>query len=108
MAYHRPLNYSFGDVEKSIAYAQDKGVKVSLNLLIFPGFTDREDEIEDLLYFLEGNHIDMVQLRNLNIDPDYLNSNFSGKSGIGILNFINLLKEELPGLKIRSYSQPLD
>ncbi len=108
MTYHRPMGYTFGDVEKSIAYAQDKGVKVSLNLLTFPGFTDREDEIEELLYFLEGNRIDMIQLRNLNIDPDYLNNNFSGDSGIGIINFINLLKEELPGLKIKSYSYPLD
>lgn len=106
MAYHRPLNYTFKDVENSIAYAKDNGVKVSLNLLTFPGFTDREDEIEELLYFLEGNRIDMVQLRNLNIDPDYLNSNFNGDSGIGIINFINLLKEELPELKIKSYSHP--
>lgn len=106
-SYHRPLNYVFKDVENSILYAKDKGLKVSLNLLTFPGFTDREDEIETLLYFLEGNGIDMVQLRNLNIDPDYLNSNFPGEPGIGIVGFINLLQEELPGLKIGSYSHPL-
>lgn len=107
MAYHRPLSYVFKDVEKSILYAKDKGLKVSVNLLTFPGFTDREEEIETLLYFLEGTGIDMVQLRNLNIDPDYLNRIFPGESGIGIVGFINLLQEELPGLKIGSYSHPL-
>lgn len=105
--YHRPLSYVFQDVEDSIHYAKDKGVKVSINLLTFPGFTDREEEIESLLYFLEGNGIDMVQLRNLNIDPDYLSNNFPGEPGIGIVNFINLLKAELPGLKIGSYSHPV-
>ena len=107
IAYHRPLSYLFKDVENSIRYAKDKGVKVSLNLLVFPGFTDREEEIESLLYFLEGNGIDMVQLRNLNIDPDYLESKFPGEPGIGIVGFINLLQKELPGLKIGSYSHPL-
>lgn len=106
-AYHRPLNYSFKDVENSVAYAKDKGVKVSVNLLTFPGFTDREEEIEDLLYFIKGNNIDMLQLRNLNIDPDYLSTHFSGEKGIGIVNFINLLKEELPALEIGSYSHPV-
>lgn len=107
MAYHRPLNYLLKDVENSIRYAKDKGVKVSINLLTFPGFTDREEEIESLLYFLEGNGIDMVQLRNLNIDPDYLDSKFPGEPGIGIVGFIDLLQQELPALKIGSYSHPL-
>ncbi len=107
MAYHRPLNYLLKDVENSIRYAKDKGVKVSINLLTFPGFTDREEEIESLLYFLEGNGIDMVQLRNLNIDPDYLDSKFPGEPGIGIVGFIDLLQQELPALKISSYSHPL-
>jgi len=107
MNYHRPASYSLKDVENSIDYAKDKGVKVALNLLTFPGFTDREEEVEALLYFLEGHRIDMVQLRNLNIDPDYLSNRFPGDSGIGILNFIDILKQESPRVKIGSYSHPV-
>jgi len=107
MAYHRPVNYLLQDVEDSIRYAKDKGIKVSINLLTFPGFTDRKDEIETLLYFLEGNGIDMVQLRNLNIDPDYLNQIFPGEPGIGIVGLVNLLQDELPGITIGSYTHPV-
>ncbi|MEN6348365.1 MAG: radical SAM protein, partial [Syntrophomonas sp.] len=70
--YHCPKDYSLSDVENSIACAKDHGLKVSLNLLTFPGFTDREDEIDYLLNFIEKNRIDMIQLRNLNMDPELL------------------------------------
>lgn len=106
-AYHRPISYTLRDVESSINYAKDSGIKVAINLLTFPGFTDREEEIDALLAFLRDNRIDMVQLRNLNIDPDYLTNSFPGDSGIGIPNFIGLLKNELPGLEIGSYSHPV-
>src|SRR5665647_824167 len=64
-AYHRPKNYQLEDVKNSIKYAHDHGLKVSLNLLTFPGFTDREDEIEALLALLAQGNVDMLQLRNL-------------------------------------------
>lgn len=106
--YHCPRDYRLNDVEHSIAYAKDHGLKVSLNLLTYPGFTDREDEIEYLLNFVQKKNIDMIQLRNLNMDPDILQKKFANDSqGMGIVNFINLLKEELPDIKIGSYSYPL-
>ncbi|MDD2509518.1 MAG: radical SAM protein [Syntrophomonas sp.] len=106
--YHRPQDYSLADVEYSIAYARDRGVKISLNLLAFPGFSDRKEEIEALMKFVSQNQVDMIQLRNLNIDPEFLMRTFPGKSRVlGISNFIKLLKTELPGVKIGSYSHPV-
>jgi pyruvate-formate lyase-activating enzyme len=105
--YHRPRQYRLADVENSIRYARDRGVKVSINLLTFPGFTDRNDEVESLLSFLERNPVDMIQLRNLNIDPDLLLEHFDTRSEvIGIPGLINLLREELPEVKLGSYTHP--
>ncbi|WP_156204769.1 radical SAM protein [Candidatus Syntrophocurvum alkaliphilum] len=106
--YHQPINYSFYDVEESIKYALDSGLKVSINLLTFPGFTDRDEEIEFLLEFLNRYQIDMIQLRNLNIDANELLQRFTADSDIlGIDNFINILKKEMPDVKIGSYSHPV-
>lgn len=106
--YHCPRGYHLQDVENSIKYAVDKGVKVSLNLLVFPGITDREPEVEALLKFVEKNGIYMVQMRNLNIDPDYIMRHFAAPyDGIGITGLINTIKQELPHVKIGSYTHPV-
>jgi pyruvate-formate lyase-activating enzyme len=34
-----------------------------------PGFTDREDEFDELVRFIQSTGIDMIQWRNLNYDP---------------------------------------
>ncbi len=106
--YHRPRNYKFASVRDSIAHARAKGVNVSINLLVFPGFTDRESEIEALLEFIRKNPVDMIQLRNLNIDPDYLLDLFdSQEAGMGMLTFLSILQQELPQVRIGSYTHPL-
>ena len=106
--YHRPRNYQLEDVANSIKHAKDQGVRVSLNLLTFPGFTDREEELEALLAFVQKNSVDMIQLRNLNIDADLLFQHIpAGGEILGINNFIHLLHQELPSLEIGSYSHPV-
>ena len=69
-AYHRPVGYTLENVEESIRYARDKGVFVSLNYLAFPGFSDQEREVYALADFIERTGINMIQFRNLNIDPE--------------------------------------
>lgn len=106
--YHCPVNYTFDDVRKSVSYAKSKGVVVAVNILTFPGFTDREEEIESLLRFINEYEIDMIQLRNLNIDPEVLMRYFESDAlGIGIPHFIEILKKELPRVKIGSYTHPV-
>ncbi|MGI5920598.1 MAG: radical SAM protein [Syntrophomonadaceae bacterium] len=103
--YHRPRDYTLADVKRSINYAREKGVTISLNLLVFPGFTDREQEVQGLLDFIAVNPVNMIQMRNLNFDPDLLFKQFPGNSEVlGINNFLNLLKQEIPQVKIGSYT----
>ncbi|MBR5329207.1 MAG: radical SAM protein [Firmicutes bacterium] len=69
--YYRPKNYTFANVEESIRYAVENGVYVSLNLLAFPGFTDREEEVDALCNLIGRTGLQKVQIRNLNIDCDW-------------------------------------
>lgn len=71
-AYHRPAGYTLNDVAASIRLAREAGVYVSLNLLAFPGLSDRPEEIVALKRFASETGINLIQLRNLNIDPDAL------------------------------------
>ncbi|NHM26841.1 radical SAM protein [Desulfofundulus sp. TPOSR] len=105
-AYHRPRNYDLQDVRRSIVLARQAGVFVSLNLLVLPGLTDREEEIKSLLAFIQETGVQMVQLRNLNIDPDYLFGRLPPARGemTGIVEFINRLKK-VPGLLVGNFSR---
>ena len=58
-AYYKPRGYTLDNVEKSLRYAADKGVYTSINYLIFPGVTDREEEIEAMMGFVEANWIEI-------------------------------------------------
>lgn len=102
--YHRPRDYGLEDVEASIRFARKRGVCVSINLLTFPGFTDQAAEVEELLKFLSRNDVNMVQLRNLNLDPDELFQHFpySGNT-LGIKGLIRTLRG-IKGLKVTSYT----
>lgn len=105
--YHRPAAYSLKDVSDSIRAAKDAGVFVSLNLLTFPGFTDRESQVSKLLDFVAINGIDMIQFRNLNFDPNIIMQEFpSEENGMGIVDLLYLLQKERPGLRLGSYSHP--
>jgi len=108
--YHRPKNYRWDDVGRSVSSAKEAGLDVSVNLLVFPGFTDREEEIEALLAWVRQKQVDMIQLRNLNIDPDVLFEHVphGGSAAMGISNFVYLLQKELPAVRIGSYTHPLN
>ena len=107
-SYFRPSGYSLADVRLSVEEAVSRGVYVSLNLLVFPGVTDREEEIKALLEFVRNTRVNMIQLRNLNIDPDLLLKNLpeSGDNIVGIPALIESLKE-VPGLVLGSFSRPV-
>ena len=101
--YYRPVSYSFADVRASIAAAKAKSLFVSLNLLYFPGITDTEEEIEPLIELIAATGADMVQLRNLNIDPEYYPTLFTGIAfgpSTGFANFRKRLKKSRPGLRL--------
>ncbi|MGE5578358.1 MAG: radical SAM protein [Syntrophothermus sp.] len=108
-AYHRPASYTFEDVLKSIRMARQYGVYTSINLLVIPGLTDRLEEIEALEELIAGTGLNMVQLRNLNIDPDLLFTLLGPPSGevTGIRGFIERLRRNFPQLVIGNFSRPV-
>jgi molybdenum cofactor biosynthesis enzyme MoaA len=105
--YHRPRGFRFEDVLESIRRAKANDIYVSLNLLVFPGFTDREDEIAALIQLVATTGTDMIQMRNLNIDPDwYLKRLGNLKTrGIGLSNMLTVLRKTLPQVAIRYFNQ---
>lgn len=107
-AYCRPCDFGLDDVRRSIRTAVNYGVYTSLNLLVFPGLTDRAEELESLLELVRETGLNMVQLRNLNIDPDWLFQYIPAKSDnvIGIPALIKALGE-VPGLVVGSFSRPV-
>ena len=100
--YYRPTNYSFGDVRESIQTAKEHGLFVSLNLLFFPGVTDCEEEVEALIGLVNAYHVDFIQLRNLNIDPEMYLRLLEGIEfgpSVGLANFTKRLLSSCPHLQ---------
>ncbi len=108
-AYYRPLGYTFEDVKRSLILARQAGVYSSINFLIFPGLADAEEEVEAMVAFLRETGVRLVQLRNLNIDPEVLLPRLPRPRGrpIGIPAMIQTLRRELPGLRIGNFSIPV-
>ena len=103
--YHRPRGYSFGEVVDSLVQAKGKGIYTSINLLVFPGFTDRETEIEGLMRLIQKTNLNLIQMRNLNIDPDlYLEAMGRGE-GMGISKMMDVLKKEFPSLQFGYFNR---
>ncbi|PYI52688.1 radical SAM protein [Paenibacillus flagellatus] len=105
-AYYKPRGYTLANVEKSLKYASGKGVYTSINYLVFPGVTDREEEIEAMIGFAKRTGLRLIQLRNLNIDPEgYLKLIPQPKGEIyGMKRMIEIFEAELPDVVIGSYT----
>jgi len=69
-AYFAPRGYGLGEVLRSGRVVAESGGFVSVNLLSFPGVTDAEEDLQATLRGLGECRADLVQMRNLNIDPD--------------------------------------
>ncbi len=98
--YFRPKNYSFADVLQSIRNMKIAGRFVSINYFVFPGFTDQSSEIAAFEKLLTDYSIDLIQWRNLNIDPEcyWEKLNPPREIGIGIRKLIERYKTKFPHL----------
>jgi pyruvate-formate lyase-activating enzyme len=110
-AYYRPIGYTFEDVKESLKRARDAGVYSSINLLSFPGMIDREREVEALLSFVRETGLRLIQLRNLNIDPEVLLPRMPALDSMGkvsgIRAMIEIIKRELPDVEIGNFTRPV-
>ncbi len=102
--YYR-AGYALDAVKNSVLYALDKNVHVSLNLLYMPGFNDRVNEFDAWEKFLEELPVQMIQVRNLNYDPDEFFSVMSqDKNFLGTKKFLRELQKNFPTLTIGNFS----
>lgn len=108
-AYYRPRGYGLADVVRGIRAAKDGGAYVALNLLTFPGVTDREGEVERLCRLVAKTGVDQVQTRPLAIDPDVYVGIARGRGAggrpVGIRAMVRALKEARPGLVVGNFSR---
>jgi len=98
--YFRPKRYNFEDVMNSIRQMKTRGGFVSLNLFVFPGFIDQPGEVESLEKLLQEYQIDMIQWRNLNIDPEWYWETMKpvNQEGVGIDQMITKIRAKFPDL----------
>ena len=96
--YHKPRGFTLRTIVDTLVEAKGKGLYTSINLLVFPGFTDREEEVKGLIELIRTTGLDLVQMRNLNIDPDLYLKAMGRGSGMGITKMMDILKKEFPNL----------
>jgi pyruvate-formate lyase-activating enzyme len=99
-AYYRPRGYRFADVVESLRRAKRAGLYTMLNYLVFPGVSDRPEEIEALGGLVEEIGVDMIQMRNLSLDPVvYLTALGVTGQGVGMLEMLMRHKARFPKLQ---------
>lgn len=108
LRYHQPVNYTFEDVLSAIEISLNAGIFVSVNLFFMPGFTDMETEVNALYRFLDTYPVNMIQTRNLNIDPDlYFDAIGCRPSpSVGIPGLIRDIRKKYPSLRLGYYNPP--
>lgn len=104
-AYHRPSGFCLADVEASLRLAVTRGVRTSLNLLVYPGFTDSPRQTQALIDLCRRTGLHQLQLRNLNIDPRAAAVFLPRHETPGILELLGTIRRELPGLAVGNYSR---
>lgn len=108
-AYYQPVKYGWEDVEASISLSRKRGGYVALNLLTFPGVTDREGEVEALLGLVKKHRVDQIQTRPLAIDPlqyvEVARGRGAGGEPIGIRAMLRELERSCPWLVIGNFAR---
>lgn len=103
--YYR-AGYKLDAVKNSIGYALNNGVHVSLNLLYMPGFNDRAEEFAAWKNFLTELPVQMIQVRNLNYDPDeFFNVMGHDENFSGTKKFLRELQKNFPALTVGNFSR---
>jgi pyruvate-formate lyase-activating enzyme len=108
--YYRPQGFDLDDVKESIRVMKGAGRFVSLNYFMLPGFTDDPGEFAALSALLADCRPDFIQLRNLNMDPDwYLDAIEFVAAGpaLGVLEWLTKLREAFPFLGFGYFNPPL-
>jgi pyruvate-formate lyase-activating enzyme len=113
-AYYQPRGYRFVEVIESIRLARQRGLWVAINYLSFPGVTDGENEFTALSRLIETTNLNMIQWRNLNIDPDWyvdsigLVDSVDSKKFLGMPVLLKKIREKFPQVRFGYFNPPID
>jgi pyruvate-formate lyase-activating enzyme len=84
---------------------------VSINYFVLPGFTDDEDEWKALRQFIQETRIDLIQMRNLNIDPEWYLRELNvppDRKTLGIRQLMDRIRDQFPDTGLGYYNPCLD
>jgi len=106
-AYYRPVGYGLDQVAECAGVVAAAGGQVTINLLTFPGVSDAPQEIDALVGFILRHRVHQVQLRSLNVDPQWLLDRIPQPTrGIGMRKFVRQLTERCPDLQLGNFTRP--
>ena len=109
-AYYRPRDYGFADVLESAKIARRFNRWASINYFVFPGLTDHPAEIAALERLIEQTRINMIQTRNMNIDPEWYGEMLRlaerGGGQIGIPAWVAYMRRRFPWVKFGYFNPP--
>ena len=106
-AYYRPIGYGLEQVAECADIVAAAGGPVTINHLTCPGISDAPPEIDALVDFVHRHGVHQVQLRSLNVDPQWLLSRIPERTrGIGMRRFVRELQERCPGLHLGNFTRP--
>jgi wyosine [tRNA(Phe)-imidazoG37] synthetase (radical SAM superfamily) len=109
--YYRPRGYSFTALRESLVAMKADGGFTSINLLTLAGFTDEEEEVEALLRLIDETGLDLIQLRNLNIDPEWYLRGIEYRPGgkrLGILEMMSRIRRCHPRVQFGYFNPCLN
>ncbi|MFP3869268.1 MAG: radical SAM protein [Syntrophobacteria bacterium] len=109
--YFRPRTYGFSDVIASLRLMKARGGFCSINLLCLPGLTDAEEEVEAIMRLIDETGLDLIQLRNISIDPVWylrgIGYQANGPS-LGIREMMARIRRSYPHVKFGYFNPCLD
>ena len=109
-AYYQPRGYRFSDVSESIHRARSSGLWTSINYLSFPGVTDDAEEFAALSHLIETSELNMIQWRNLNIDPDWYIESLALREAskfLGMPILLQKIREKFPQVRFGYFNPPV-
>lgn len=108
-AYYRPRGYGFEDVEESVRRAREMGLYTMINLLVFPGISDTQAEVDALEGLIRRTRVHFLHLKNLCIDPQLYQEHLplEHTPALGMRCMAETLKSRFPDLELGYFNQPV-
>ncbi len=109
-AYYQPRGYRFAEVVATIQIARRKELWTSINYLSFPGVTDDQEEFAALSHLIETADLNMIQWRNLNIDPDWYVESIALRESsefLGMPTLLQKIRARFPQVRFGYFNPPV-